>query len=147
MKGKTKRKSHPISRRNRASPFTASGFGTRSGSQALTACRGVGNWIRHERAKALAKAISGEALPYDRLNDFCPEKGMILANPARPKPLTAVIKFCAHLFMFHGYTRSANLINSCQNSVQEFLLQIFQSVFTGAVIIGVADASVVLSSV
>ncbi|XP_031114844.1 bifunctional 3-dehydroquinate dehydratase/shikimate dehydrogenase, chloroplastic-like, partial [Ipomoea triloba] len=33
-----------------------------------------------ERAKALAKAISGEALPYDRLNDFCPEKGMILAN-------------------------------------------------------------------
>ncbi|XP_031111738.1 bifunctional 3-dehydroquinate dehydratase/shikimate dehydrogenase, chloroplastic-like [Ipomoea triloba] len=34
----------------------------------------------YERAKALAKAISGEALPYDRLNDFCPEKGMILAN-------------------------------------------------------------------
>lgn len=33
-----------------------------------------------ERAKALAAAVSGEALPYEQLNDFCPEKGMILAN-------------------------------------------------------------------
>ncbi|XP_022844776.1 bifunctional 3-dehydroquinate dehydratase/shikimate dehydrogenase, chloroplastic-like isoform X2 [Olea europaea var. sylvestris] len=33
-----------------------------------------------ERAKALAKAVSGEALPYEFLKEFCPEKGMILAN-------------------------------------------------------------------
>nr|XP_009771387.1 PREDICTED: bifunctional 3-dehydroquinate dehydratase/shikimate dehydrogenase, chloroplastic-like [Nicotiana sylvestris]XP_016515486.1 PREDICTED: bifunctional 3-dehydroquinate dehydratase/shikimate dehydrogenase, chloroplastic-like [Nicotiana tabacum] len=35
---------------------------------------------KYERAKALAAAVSGEALPYEQLNDFCPEKGMILAN-------------------------------------------------------------------
>ncbi|KAL3849807.1 hypothetical protein ACJIZ3_011689 [Penstemon smallii] len=33
-----------------------------------------------ERAKALAIAVSGEALPYEHLNEFQPEKGMILAN-------------------------------------------------------------------
>ncbi|KAL0371391.1 UNVERIFIED_CONTAM: Bifunctional 3-dehydroquinate dehydratase/shikimate dehydrogenase, chloroplastic [Sesamum angustifolium] len=33
-----------------------------------------------ERAKALATAVSGEALPYESLNDFRAEKGMILAN-------------------------------------------------------------------
>ncbi|XP_057782428.1 bifunctional 3-dehydroquinate dehydratase/shikimate dehydrogenase, chloroplastic-like isoform X2 [Salvia miltiorrhiza] len=33
-----------------------------------------------ERAKALAAAVSGEALPYECLNEFRPEKGMILAN-------------------------------------------------------------------
>ncbi|KZV32387.1 bifunctional 3-dehydroquinate dehydratase/shikimate dehydrogenase, chloroplastic [Dorcoceras hygrometricum] len=33
-----------------------------------------------ERAKALALAVSGEAVPYESLNDFRPEKGMILAN-------------------------------------------------------------------
>ncbi|KAG8389422.1 hypothetical protein BUALT_Bualt02G0227900 [Buddleja alternifolia] len=33
-----------------------------------------------ERAKALAMAVSGEALPYECLNEFKPEKGMILAN-------------------------------------------------------------------
>ncbi|KAH6821802.1 hypothetical protein C2S53_016814 [Perilla frutescens var. hirtella] len=32
------------------------------------------------RAKALAEAVSGEALPYECLNEFGPEKGMILAN-------------------------------------------------------------------
>ncbi|CAN4101197.1 unnamed protein product [Withania somnifera] len=35
---------------------------------------------KYERAKALAAAVCGEALPYECLNDFCPEKGMILAN-------------------------------------------------------------------
>lgn len=35
---------------------------------------------KYERAKALAAAVSCEALPYEHLNDFCPEKGMILAN-------------------------------------------------------------------
>ncbi|OVA15092.1 Dehydroquinase class I [Macleaya cordata] len=34
----------------------------------------------YERAKALALAVSGEALPFGDLNSFCPEKGMILAN-------------------------------------------------------------------
>ncbi|XVF32688.1 hypothetical protein REPUB_Repub17cG0104300 [Reevesia pubescens] len=34
----------------------------------------------YERAKALANAVSGEALPYEVLKRFCPEKGMILAN-------------------------------------------------------------------
>ncbi|XP_062143296.1 bifunctional 3-dehydroquinate dehydratase/shikimate dehydrogenase, chloroplastic-like [Alnus glutinosa] len=34
----------------------------------------------YERAKALANAVSGEALPYECLDRFCPEKGMILAN-------------------------------------------------------------------
>ncbi|XP_022758114.1 bifunctional 3-dehydroquinate dehydratase/shikimate dehydrogenase, chloroplastic-like [Durio zibethinus] len=34
----------------------------------------------YKRAKALAKAVSGEALPYEFLEKFCPEKGMILAN-------------------------------------------------------------------
>ncbi|KAI3449552.1 hypothetical protein Pfo_006217 [Paulownia fortunei] len=33
-----------------------------------------------ERGKALAMAVSGEALPYECLNGFWPEKGMILAN-------------------------------------------------------------------
>lgn len=33
-----------------------------------------------ERAKALALAVSGEAFPYEYLNTYCPEKGMILAN-------------------------------------------------------------------
>lgn len=33
-----------------------------------------------ERAKALARAVCGEALPYEDLNEFKPEKGMILAN-------------------------------------------------------------------
>lgn len=33
-----------------------------------------------ERAKALASAVSGEALPYEYLNTYRPEKGMILAN-------------------------------------------------------------------
>ncbi|KAM7501293.1 hypothetical protein LguiB_000197 [Lonicera macranthoides] len=33
-----------------------------------------------ERAKALAQAVSGEALPIERLDKFCPENGMILAN-------------------------------------------------------------------
>ncbi|XP_004242317.3 bifunctional 3-dehydroquinate dehydratase/shikimate dehydrogenase, chloroplastic [Solanum lycopersicum] len=35
---------------------------------------------KYERAKALAAAVSCDALPYEHLNDFCPEKGMILAN-------------------------------------------------------------------
>ncbi|KAK4841176.1 hypothetical protein QYF36_000141 [Acer negundo] len=34
----------------------------------------------YERAKALAHAISGEALPYECLQEYCPENGMILAN-------------------------------------------------------------------
>ncbi|KAJ8898668.1 hypothetical protein K2173_004702 [Erythroxylum novogranatense] len=34
----------------------------------------------YERAKALAQAVSGEALPYEILDRFCPENGMILAN-------------------------------------------------------------------
>ncbi|GFZ19508.1 dehydroquinate dehydratase, putative [Actinidia rufa] len=33
-----------------------------------------------ERAKALAQAVSGQALPYERLDTFRPENGMILAN-------------------------------------------------------------------
>ncbi|KAK3003243.1 hypothetical protein RJ639_018185 [Escallonia herrerae] len=33
-----------------------------------------------ERAKALAEAVSGEALPIEHLDKFCPENGMILAN-------------------------------------------------------------------
>ncbi|KAM7521527.1 hypothetical protein LguiA_011429 [Lonicera macranthoides] len=33
-----------------------------------------------ERAKALAQAVSGEAFPYECLDKFCPENGMILAN-------------------------------------------------------------------
>ncbi|KAL3517498.1 hypothetical protein ACH5RR_020087 [Cinchona calisaya] len=33
-----------------------------------------------ERAKALASAVSGEALPYECLDTYCAEKGMILAN-------------------------------------------------------------------
>ncbi|KAF9669378.1 hypothetical protein SADUNF_Sadunf14G0101400 [Salix dunnii] len=33
-----------------------------------------------ERARALAKAVSGEALPYESLDKFRPENGMILAN-------------------------------------------------------------------
>ncbi|XAR58488.1 3-dehydroquinate dehydratase [Bertholletia excelsa] len=35
---------------------------------------------KYERAKALAQAVCGEALPYECLGTFCPEKGMILAN-------------------------------------------------------------------
>ncbi|KAF9607439.1 hypothetical protein IFM89_035577 [Coptis chinensis] len=34
----------------------------------------------YARAKALALAVSGEALPYEEINGFCREKGMILAN-------------------------------------------------------------------
>ncbi|KAJ6674878.1 BIFUNCTIONAL 3-DEHYDROQUINATE DEHYDRATASE/SHIKIMATE DEHYDROGENASE CHLOROPLASTIC-LIKE [Salix viminalis] len=34
----------------------------------------------YERARALAKAVSGEALPYESLDRFRPENGMILAN-------------------------------------------------------------------
>lgn len=34
----------------------------------------------YERAKSLADAVSGEALPYEDLDKFCPEKGMIFAN-------------------------------------------------------------------
>ncbi|KAL5793050.1 hypothetical protein ACOSP7_001644 [Xanthoceras sorbifolium] len=34
----------------------------------------------YERAKALAHAISGEALPYQLLHEYCPENGMIFAN-------------------------------------------------------------------
>ncbi|KAH7517141.1 hypothetical protein FEM48_Zijuj09G0030800 [Ziziphus jujuba var. spinosa] len=34
----------------------------------------------YERAKALAAAVCGEALPYKYLERFCPENGMILAN-------------------------------------------------------------------
>ncbi|KDP21552.1 hypothetical protein JCGZ_22023 [Jatropha curcas] len=34
----------------------------------------------YERAKALAHAVSGKALPYESLKSFCPENGMILAN-------------------------------------------------------------------
>ncbi|KAK9280767.1 hypothetical protein L1049_003655 [Liquidambar formosana] len=34
----------------------------------------------YERAKALAVAVSGEALPYECLSSFCPQNGMILAN-------------------------------------------------------------------
>lgn len=33
-----------------------------------------------ERAKTLARAVSGEALPFEHLEKFCPENGMILAN-------------------------------------------------------------------
>ncbi|CAA2970611.1 Bifunctional 3-dehydroquinate dehydratase/shikimate dehydrogenase, chloroplastic [Olea europaea subsp. europaea] len=33
-----------------------------------------------ERANALAKAVAGEALPYECFKEFCPEKGMILAS-------------------------------------------------------------------
>lgn len=33
-----------------------------------------------ERAKALAQAVSGEAVPYECLDSFRVEKGMILAN-------------------------------------------------------------------
>ncbi|XP_031250929.1 bifunctional 3-dehydroquinate dehydratase/shikimate dehydrogenase, chloroplastic-like [Pistacia vera] len=35
---------------------------------------------KYERAKALAHAVSGEALPFECLHEFCPEKGMIFAN-------------------------------------------------------------------
>ncbi|EXC34679.1 Bifunctional 3-dehydroquinate dehydratase/shikimate dehydrogenase [Morus notabilis] len=35
---------------------------------------------KFERAKALAAAVSGEALPYECLDSYCPEDGMILAN-------------------------------------------------------------------
>ncbi|KAF3961312.1 hypothetical protein CMV_014065 [Castanea mollissima] len=34
----------------------------------------------YERAKVLANAVSGEALPYECLKRFCPQDGMILAN-------------------------------------------------------------------
>ncbi|KAK9984047.1 hypothetical protein SO802_033572 [Lithocarpus litseifolius] len=34
----------------------------------------------YERAKVLADAVSGEALPYECLKRFCPQEGMILAN-------------------------------------------------------------------
>ncbi|KAM7254971.1 hypothetical protein ACFE04_020212 [Oxalis oulophora] len=34
----------------------------------------------YDRAKALAKAVSGEALPFESLDNFSPESGMILAN-------------------------------------------------------------------
>ncbi|XP_043709233.1 bifunctional 3-dehydroquinate dehydratase/shikimate dehydrogenase, chloroplastic-like [Telopea speciosissima] len=34
----------------------------------------------YDRAKALALSVSGEALPFQDLGSFCPEKGMILAN-------------------------------------------------------------------
>ncbi|KAA8549214.1 hypothetical protein F0562_000898 [Nyssa sinensis] len=34
----------------------------------------------YERAKALALAVSGKALPHECLDKFCPENGMILAN-------------------------------------------------------------------
>lgn len=37
-------------------------------------------FVCEERAKALAEAVSGEALPYECLNGFRPENGMILAN-------------------------------------------------------------------
>ena len=33
-----------------------------------------------ERAKDLADALGGQAIPLDTLDDFCPESGMILAN-------------------------------------------------------------------
>lgn len=33
-----------------------------------------------DRAKALAAAVSGEAMPYENLASFQPEKGAILAN-------------------------------------------------------------------
>nr|XP_043620886.1 bifunctional 3-dehydroquinate dehydratase/shikimate dehydrogenase, chloroplastic-like [Erigeron canadensis] len=33
-----------------------------------------------ERAQSLARAVSGEALPIEQLDTFCPENGMILAN-------------------------------------------------------------------
>lgn len=33
-----------------------------------------------ERAESLARAVSGEALPIEELDAFCPENGMILAN-------------------------------------------------------------------
>lgn len=33
-----------------------------------------------ERAQSLARAVSGEALPIEQLNTYCPENGMILAN-------------------------------------------------------------------
>lgn len=35
---------------------------------------------KKERAKALARAVSGEALPYESIDRFLPENGMILAN-------------------------------------------------------------------
>eukprot|EP01018_Ginkgo_biloba_P017350 Gb_24244 [translate_table: standard] len=34
----------------------------------------------YERAKALASLVGGEAIPLDKLDSFCPEAGMILAN-------------------------------------------------------------------
>lgn len=37
-------------------------------------------FFREERARALAKAVSGEALPYESLDRFRPVNGMILAN-------------------------------------------------------------------
>lgn len=33
-----------------------------------------------ERAKALALAVSGEAIPFEELSNFQPEKGAVLAN-------------------------------------------------------------------
>lgn len=36
--------------------------------------------IDFDRAKALAAAVSGEALPFEKLASFQPEKGAILAN-------------------------------------------------------------------
>ncbi|KAL7594424.1 hypothetical protein Lser_V15G28199 [Lactuca serriola] len=33
-----------------------------------------------ERAESLARAVSGEALPIEQLDAYCPENGMILAN-------------------------------------------------------------------
>ncbi|KAK7855505.1 bifunctional 3-dehydroquinate dehydratase/shikimate dehydrogenase [Quercus suber] len=49
-------------------------FGAKSrGAQAVI-------FNRIMRAKVLADAVSGEALPYECLKRFCPQEGMILAN-------------------------------------------------------------------
>eukprot|EP01018_Ginkgo_biloba_P017336 Gb_23330 [translate_table: standard] len=34
----------------------------------------------YERAKALANSVEGEAIPLEKLDSFCPETGMVLAN-------------------------------------------------------------------
>lgn len=60
-----------------------------------------------ERAKALAQAVSGEALPYECLEKFCPKNGMILANASaigmqpntNQTPVSKVLSACVCVFV------------------------------------------------
>ena len=65
--------------------------------------------IFKERAKALAVAVSGEALPYEHLERFCAENGngMILANASsvgmqpdtNQSPVSKVLSFSLHVIV------------------------------------------------